>query len=476
MFDKHINLGDTFDRGDGADKLIQFYKSYFGPASVASPLHYIWGNHDILWLGASVGNPICCMTALRISMRYNNVDLLFRYGFNLDKLKNFALKCYKEVPTGQYVKESNSDLWPLEVAIKMTKVLLILESKLTVSCLKEALAIPGDIDYEKYYQRYVDLLALLPVGIREDKNEWTEYIKENRLFTDVYFPSIDPAAPEKLTEEEKEVVDDLVEQFCRLPRLQDDIKWMFEKGETYRVMDNTIYYHAALPATEDMELDEIKGMKGKKLLDFIQRDLKRISIKHANNEVVTHREKMLFWFLWCGENSPFFCKSKMATLERAVFNKEVASKDFLTTWKEVANPYYKNIRNDDFLNKILLDFHAERICMGHTPVKNVEQGILSDNLRAFIVDGGASSAYGDRGAVLISSPDYTYLTFHPNLKDLLEAEKKNQLPDLNIIHLEEKKKLKLAQMDKGYFLRRELEAINELLGDKIGPYYESYFC
>ena len=30
LFDKHINLGDTFDRGNGSDKLIKLYKAYFG--------------------------------------------------------------------------------------------------------------------------------------------------------------------------------------------------------------------------------------------------------------------------------------------------------------------------------------------------------------------------------------------------------------------------------------------------------------
>ncbi len=476
MFDKHINLGDTFDRGNGADKLIKFYRTFFNTDSIAAPpLHYIWGNHDILWMGASIGNPILCVTALRISMRYNNVDFLFRYGFNLDKLKKFSLSCYKEMPSGKYIKSKDFDLWPEDVAAKMTKALLVLESKLTVALLKKSTTISGQIDYKDVLHHYTSILEMLPTNIPESKTKWEEYMKENPMFLDVFFPTIDPQAPEELTSGEQEVVDDLIKQFTTLPKLQEDINWMSSHGEVYRVVDNTLFYHAAIPSTEHMDLAEIKGMKGKDLLDFLQRDLKRIGQKKIDGEEITLREQMLFWYLWCGHDSPFFCKSKMATLERAVLDKELASHDPITTWKEEPNPYYANIRNDSFLNQILMEFHAQKICMGHTPVKSITQGILSDNLRAFIVDGGASDAYGDRGAVLINTPDYTYVTFHPSLQELKQAEKDDCLPDLLIKPIEANTNLKLRHMDKGYFLRRELEALDEILAEKLDDFSKDYF-
>ncbi len=475
MFDKHINLGDTFDRGDGADKLLKLYRNFFGRDRNAPPLHYLWGNHDILWLGASVGNPVLCATALRISMRYNNVDFLFRYGFNIDKLKAYALSCYKGMPSGSYIKGKDFSKWPKDVAAKMTKVLMVLEAKLTVSYLKKVLAIKGEIDYREVYDYYLGLLKLVPTGISEDLEEIKKFMGENPLYTDVFFPTVDPKNPEILTDGEQEVLDDLVKQFTSLPKLQDDIKWMFAHGEMYRVTDNTLYYHAALPSTDYMALDEIKGLKGKDLLDFIQRDLKRIGEKHAQGEEVSPREKMLFWYLWSGKESPFFCKSKMATLERAIFDKEEASKDELTTWEETPNPYYKNIRNDSFLSQILTEFHADKICMGHTPVRSMKQGILSDNLRAFIIDGGASTAYGDRGAILINTPDYTYVTFHPALEELKEAERKNCLPAVKITPLVEYKPAIIKDMDKGYFLKTELEALDQLIDEKFETYYSEYF-
>lgn len=475
MFDKHINLGDTFDRGNDADKLIALFKAYFSKDNSTIPLHYIWGNHDILWMGASIGSPMLCATALRISMRYNNVDFLYRYGFDLTKLRAYANKLYKLTPTGTYAKSIDCAYWSKEEAAKMAKVLLILEEKLTVEWLRKAIDIPGDIDYHDELERHIGLLKILPTGIEEDIEVWNKYRAEHPLFDDVFFPSIDPNDPTKLSVEEQDIANDLVRQFTTLPRLLDDIRWLFEKGETYRVVDKTLFFHAAIPSTKNKELDEIKGHKGKDLLDFIQNDLKRIN-KHRR-EGIEHsvREKVYLWHLWCGNTSPFFCKSKMATLERSIFNKEEAAKTPLTTWKEEANPYYKNIRDDHFLSKLLSEFHADNVCMGHTPVKEITESILSDVHGAFIVDGGASDAYGDRGAVLIKSPDYTYITMHPPLNELIEAEEKGILPHFEIRPLEQRKATRIRDLDKGHFLKLELEAIDELLKERMSEFSDRYF-
>jgi fructose-1,6-bisphosphatase-3 len=474
MVEKHINLGDTFDRGDGADKLITVYRHLFGNDQFSPPMKYLWGNHDILWMGAGIGNPILCITALRVSLRYNNLDFLDRYGFKLDKLKKFALDTYKSEPTGTYVKAKRFATLSKSESTKMTKALQVIESKLSVLYLKEVQKIPGNLDYSEDLKQHQDLLSLLPVGIPDQQDVVNEYLELHPLFSDCLFPTLQKDCPHELTAEEESIVDDIVEQFTTLPKFQDDIKWLFEQGEVYRVVDNTLYFHAAIPA-KDEKLASIKGLSGKKLLDFIQRDLKRISNNYSNNKDISLREKMFFWYLWCGKDSPFFCKDKMATLERAVLIKDQASKKSLTTWAEMPNEYYKLIRNDRFLNELLMEFYADKIVMGHTPIKNLKQGILSDNLRAFIIDGGASDTYGDQGVVLINTPDFTYVTLHPSLSELKNAQKNDCLPKLKIIPLEEQKNTRLRHVDLGYFLERELLAIEELLDEKLDYHIENYF-
>ncbi len=475
MLEKHVNLGDTFDRGDGADKLIDFYRAYFNQEVNSPPLHYIWGNHDILWLGASVGNPIQCVTALRISLRYNNMDFLYRYGFNVDKLQAFARKCYRLDATGSYLKAEDEGRLPLADAKKMCKALQVLEVKLTLKFLRKALKVRGEIDYRDDEQRFTRLLDLLPVGIPEDEAAWQEYMAANPLYKDVFFPTVDGNEPSALTPEEEAIVEDLIVQFTTLEKFQDDMKWLFWKGEMYRVVDNTLYYHAALPATADGQLAPIKGMRGKELLDWLQRDLKRIGRKWALGKSPTLRENMLLWYLWCGRESPFFCKEKMATLERAIFDKDEAAADPLTMHKEEKNVYYELMRDDRFLSTLLAEFHADKVVMGHTPVGSAAEGRLSLGVMAFVIDGGAAPAYGDKGAVLINTPDFVYVTFHPSLEELMQAEEENRLPAVKVLPLEEQSKRKIRHMEKGYFMRRELEAIDHLLEEKLGPAYESAF-
>ncbi len=76
---------------------------------------------------------------------------------------------------------------------------------------------------------------------------------------------------------------------------------------------------------------------------------------------------------------------------------------------------------------------------------------------------------------MINTPDYNYMTMHPSLDSLIEAEKEDRLPNLVTTPLEEKNHLKLRHMDKGYFLRKELEAIEELIEDNVDHFYKSYF-
>ncbi len=471
LFDKHINLGDTYDRGEGADHLISFYRNWFD-SEYTEPLHYIWGNHDILWMGAALGNPLLCIDAIRISMRYNNVDFLSRYGFNLDKLKKFSLKTYEQIPTSILVKKLDTEAD--QDAARMCKALLVMQSKLVVGLLGEVQNVPG-YGYDKELKRHRALLDMLPTGVGSGPQEWKEKTSENPLFLDVYYPTVNNDKREKLTSDEQEVIDDLVEQFTSLPKLRKDIQWMFEKGESYRVVDNTLYFHAAIPCTSDCEFDEDMGLNGKPLYDMVQRRVKELGEKVFSGGSLTTEESMMFWHLWCGEKSVFFCKSKMATLERSIFDKELAASNPHTTWAEIGNPYYKAIRDDRLISLLMKEFHASKVCMGHTPVKTSKQAILSSKNNAFLLDGGASKAYGDKGVVMIHTPQASFLTMHPPLDTLIEAENNNRLAPIKVTHLDMETSDRLADVDKGYYLKEELKAIDEILANKISDFTNGYF-
>lgn len=87
----HI-LGDIYDRGPGAHIIMDTLANYH---------HWDmqWGNHDVLWMGASAGNDVCICNVLRISLRYANLTTLEEgYGINLVPLTTFAIDVYGDDP------------------------------------------------------------------------------------------------------------------------------------------------------------------------------------------------------------------------------------------------------------------------------------------------------------------------------------------------------------------------------------------
>ena len=77
----HLHLvGDVFDRGGGAAKIMDSLMEYHS-------LDIQWGNHDILWMGAAAGEPACIASVLRNNLRYDNYEILENdYGISLREL------------------------------------------------------------------------------------------------------------------------------------------------------------------------------------------------------------------------------------------------------------------------------------------------------------------------------------------------------------------------------------------------------
>lgn len=92
----HI-LGDIYDRGPGAHKIMDLLDGYH---------HWdiTWGNHDILWMGAAAGNDACMCSVIRLSLRYANLATLEEgYGINLLPLATFAMETYTDDPCEEFL-------------------------------------------------------------------------------------------------------------------------------------------------------------------------------------------------------------------------------------------------------------------------------------------------------------------------------------------------------------------------------------
>ena len=90
--DELIIGGDCWDRGPRGDRVLDYL--------ILQPnVSFIWGNHDLLWLGASLGHePLIC-TVLRISLRYRRLGQLDEgYGVPLTPLEHLARTVYADDP------------------------------------------------------------------------------------------------------------------------------------------------------------------------------------------------------------------------------------------------------------------------------------------------------------------------------------------------------------------------------------------
>ena len=97
----HLHIvGDIFDRGDSADKIIELLMTYHS-------IDIEWGNHDILWMGAAAGSEVCVAGAVRNCVNYNAVRTLESgCGISLRKLALFSERLYPDLEPMKAIRQA----------------------------------------------------------------------------------------------------------------------------------------------------------------------------------------------------------------------------------------------------------------------------------------------------------------------------------------------------------------------------------
>ena len=386
-----VVLGDVFDRGDEPDKILRILAS----KDIRRYVKYVWGNHDILWMGAAAGNRSLIAEALRISTRYDNLDFLERLGINLEKLKDFALRLYPGEVTGNFKAKQS-------IAKKMEKTLAIIQFKLD----------------EKTIKQYPQL----EMESRLNLDTLADIIKSGNTdgLTDIDFPTLDLDNPGELTDEEEKIIDDLAHQFTSSRQIKSLMKYLYEKGKLYHINNYIMNVHALIPSTEDGKFEKLFGKKGKELFDHLETNIKDIGKRYLDNEKQEPFELAIMFYMWCGPKSPFFGKDAMKTLERYFFKDKETHKEKTLFWGN-------NLKNSEFMDLIMNEFGAERIVYGHTPVNVLKgQQLATPDGRAINIDGGFSEAYLGRGHSLIQTPYQFYAIILPTQEELVRAINKNE--------------------------------------------------
>ncbi|WP_337804005.1 fructose-1,6-bisphosphatase [Clostridium sp.] len=441
----HI-LGDIFDRGPRPDIILEELM-HFHDVDIQ------WGNHDISWMGAATGNRACICNVLRMALGYNGFDVLEDgYGINLRPLSMFAERVYRDDPCTcflpQILDKNIYDAVDPKLAAKMHKAIAVLQYKEEGQIIKR---------HPEYGMEERILLS----AIRYDRGTVTIDGKEYSM-RDMNFPTVDPADPLRLTDEEEELLHTLELSFRHNARLHEHVRFLYSNGSMYKCCNSNLLYHGCIPMTENREFDGLmvggKMYRGKELMDFIDTQVKNAYfLPEDAPEKEACRDFM--WYLWNGAKSPVFGKDKNRSFEHYfIEDPEVM--------RETMNPYYQLSEEEETCDMILKEFglptKGSHIINGHMPVKikSGETPIRAGG-KLFIIDGGLSKAYQERtgiaGYTLIFNSHHLALAEHKPFDP-----ERERTPKVYIVE-KMQKRITVADTDEGKELAGRIEDLKELL-------------
>ncbi len=370
----HI-VGDLFDRGSRPDMILDTLIAY-------RDVDFQWGNHDVVWMGAAAGSPLCILTVLKTTLAYNNLDVLETgYGISLRTLDQMAEHVYAD---------SDVTLWrPKDEAHggQSWRDTARMHKAITVMMLKaEAAVIARNPDFQMDGRDFLNHIDYAAGTVVRDGKTYP--------MRDCGFPTVDPAEPARFSAEEESVLRDLVRGFRESERLQRHIRFLYAQGAVYTCFNGNLLYHGAVPMNEDgnfaVEIFEGKSYSGKALFDYCDHRAREGYFAPEGSPARQAGQDFL-WYLWCGPLSPLYGRSAMTTFERIyIEDKE--------THKEIKNPYYQCIADPAAAEKILTEFgltdESSHIINGHVPVRAVEgENPVKAGGKLIVIDGGFCRAY-----------------------------------------------------------------------------------
>lgn len=372
----HLHVvGDVFDRGPHADKIMERLMAYHS-------IDVQWGNHDIVWMGAAAGSYACLAAVIRNNIHYDSLKILeSAYGVSLRELALFAEATYR----------ADDGMSPVEKAISV--ILFKLEGQ-TIR------RHPNWHMDDRLLLEHVD--AERGVAVVDGR----EYELRTRDF-----PTLEADDPYALTPEEQRVMDNLMNAVRSSDKLRRHVGFLFEHGSTYLVHNGNVLFHACVPMNEDGSFCAVNHqgqmLSGRAYYDYADRLARRAW--HEHDQVSLD----WMWYLWCGRFSPLSGRV-VKTFERTYFAD-------CSTWEEPRDPYFSHTEDPAMCARVLEEFGAdvERgvIINGHTPVHAAAgESPVKAGGRLVVIDGGFCQAYhsttGIAGYTLIADPEGMRIKAH----------------------------------------------------------------
>ncbi len=387
--------GDLGDRGPRMDRVIDIL--------MAQPkVNLLWGNHDTIWMGASLGHDPCILTVLRFSARYRRAAQLEEgYGILTTPLEALVRECYADDPAECFIPKGTGHREPLVVA-RMQKALAIMQFK------AEGRMIERHPEWNLEGRRLLHRIDHAKGTVTIDGVE--------HPLRDTHLPTIDPGDPYAYSPAEAQCMDRIRESFTQSQHLRNHMTWMVRRGGMWTRRDEVLIFHACVPVNADGSLQTLtvdgREVAGREMMDALATVVRRAFRKRW---VGLDEDADWLWYLWCGPRSPLFGKDKITTFESYF----IADK---ATHKEQKNAYFDLMHDAGFIRTIGRLFGCGDdvlVVNGHVPVK-VEKGEqpVKRGGNAITIDGAFSEAYGDRGFTLVLRPEGIELAEHSTFSSI----------------------------------------------------------
>ena len=463
--DKLHIVGDIFDRGPGASKIMDVL-------STIRDYDIQWGNHDIEWMGAMAGNMALLATVLRVSIRYANIETLEEgYGINLLPLANFAMTIYGDDPCPIWQTkdfENNPRLTrSAQLMAKMHKAISVIQFKL------EGQTVLRHPEWHMNHRALLDKIDLkngtitLPCG--EGKGVVFQLLDTN-------LPTIDPEDPYALSRYEQDLMNQLWRSFRKSEKMQRHLTMLYEHGSLDLVRNGFRLYHAAIPLNADGSFSEADvcgvRVRGKALMDRTEEIIRRAYYGEgqAKQDALDY-----LLYLWEGEYSPLYNKDKMTTFERYFIEKPsaVSSQPSVDPHHEQKGAYFTLADDEQICKKILCEFGLNpengRIINGHVPVRTIKgETPIRANGKRFVIDGGFSKPYQEKtgiaGYTLIYNSHGIQLVEHESFESREQAVLSgSDIHSRTLLQDFSGRRIRIQDTDKGKELLRQFESLEELL-------------
>jgi|HubBroStandDraft_6_1064221.scaffolds.fasta_scaffold44476_2 fructose-1,6-bisphosphatase-3 len=437
--DELIIAGDCWDRGPRGDRVVDYLMQQ-------PNVSFIWGNHDMAWLGACLGHEALLCQVLRISLRYRRLMQLEEgYGIPIEPLDLLARTVYADDPATSFQVKGTGMRENIMMA-RMQKAAAIMQFKLEGQLIAR---------HPEWHMDHRRLLHRINPKARTIEVDGLDY-----PLNEVDFPTIDPSNPYELTAEERLCVRRIRSSFLASQKLWSHMRWMVSLGTMYLRREEHLIFHGCVPVDERGEFLPMvidgQPYTGMALFKAIENVVYRVIDGKARGDLD------VLWYLWSGPESPLFGKDRISTLERDLISDK-------RPHQETKNPYFRLIHEPWFCDKILAEFGIEPdqglIVNGHVPVE-VDKGEspLKRSGKAITIDGAFSESLGDHGFTLVLEPHRTILALHHHFESVEAAIVRGAdiIPSITVVR-EWDRPRRVAHSQRGRRLRSAIVQLERLI-------------